>query len=59
MHKGWLWNAQLNNNLVYYQGIFLYEKLNPQNKIFIIGVVFIIANKIDQNLKVEIKIGEV
>jgi hypothetical protein len=64
MHKVWLWNAQLNNRLVYYQGRFLYAKLNPKINIFILGVVFIIANNINQNLKVErttigeIKIGE-
>jgi DNA gyrase/topoisomerase IV subunit A len=64
MHKGWLWNAQLNNRLVYYQGRFLYAKLNLQIKIFILCVVLIIANNIDQILKVErttkneIKIGK-
>ncbi len=47
MHKGWLLNAQFNNHLVYYQGRFLYAKLNPQNKN--LGVVLIIANNIDQN----------
>ncbi len=32
MCKGWFQNGQLNNLLVYYQGRFLYAKLNPQNK---------------------------
>jgi len=53
MHKGWLWNAQFNNCLAYYQGRFLYAKLNLQNKNLHSGVDLIIGNNIDQNLKVE------
>jgi hypothetical protein len=35
------------------------QNLTPKIKIFILGVILIIANNIDENLKVEIKIGEV
>jgi hypothetical protein len=65
MCKGWFQNAQLNNLLVYYQGRFCMQNITHKIKIFILCVVLIIANNIDQNLKVErttkseIKIGKI
>jgi hypothetical protein len=37
---------------------FCMQNLTPKIKTFILDVILIIANNIDQNLKVEIKIGE-